>query len=289
MRSSIQQTGRVLIALITLAGVTLGIGGMPAAGLPAQSQPTVSVGDVSVNELNGTPGEAFRNAVVSFTLSEPASGTVRVDFVTVDGSAVGGDGEGSDYQSRESYALIRSGQTTGTRAVRVWGDSVPEPTETFEVVVTAISEGYGIGDGSGTVTIVDNDGYVPPPASGPVLSVADVSVAEGGGAVDVVVSLSEAADSDVTVELSTVDGSAVAGDDFVAVSGVVVTIPAGQVSASTQVSVVDDTVVEGDETFTVALANPTVASIGDGEATVTIVDDETAPPPRSTSRFGATT
>ena len=78
------------------------------------------------------------------------------------------------------------------------------------------------------------------------------------------------------VTYRTSDGTATAGEDYTPASGTI-TIPAGQLSASLAVTILDDDVHEGDETFTVTLLRPRNATLGDREATVTIVDDDPLP------------
>ncbi len=79
----------------------------------------------------------------------------------------------------------------------------------------------------------------------------------------------------VTVDFTTVEGSALAGSDFVATSGTV-TIPAGVTSQTLTIPIVGDLVQEPapDETFTVVLSNPQGLTIQNGTSTVSIRDDD---------------
>ena len=72
------------------------------------------------------------------------------------------------------------------------------------------------------------------------------------GQVVVTVTLSRPADATVTIEWTTVDGTAVAGDDYLAATGTI-TILAGQQSGSAVIDLIDDGVEEADEYFTVAI------------------------------------
>jgi len=107
----------------------------------------------------------------------------------------------------------------------------------------------------------------------PALSVADAQVAEGGGVVSVVLSLSESSASDVVVDCYSANGSALGGADFTTFDGPV-TIPAGQTVVAIQIAIQDDAGAEIDETFNVVLSDPSGATIADGSATVTIYDDD---------------
>jgi hypothetical protein len=110
----------------------------------------------------------------------------------------------------------------------------------------------------------------------PTLNAIDVSVTEPtGGSTDAVftVSLSPTASSAVTVDYATADGTATAPADYAATSGSL-TFPPGTGVRTVVVPVVGDALDEPTETFTLALANPLNAAIGDGTATGTIADND---------------
>ena len=118
-------------------------------------------------------------------------------------------------------------------------------------------------------TIADDDD---PPA----LRIAGARVAEGGTA-SVVLTLAEPSGRPLTVDWSTADGSAVAGNDYTAVASETVTFAPGTESVSLRVETVDDATREPEETFTVRAARR--AEAGEAapepvEATVAIAADE---------------
>jgi chitinase len=111
------------------------------------------------------------------------------------------------------------------------------------------------------------------------VSVSDVSAPEGdaGSApASFVVSLSSASSDTVTVRHVTTDGTATAPADYSSTSGQVTFAP-GETSKTVDVPVRGDRTDEDDETFSVDLSDPTNATIGDGHAVGTIVDDDPAP------------
>jgi hypothetical protein len=119
----------------------------------------------------------------------------------------------------------------------------------------------------------------PPPAL-PTLSLGDVSVAEGNsGTTNAVfpVTLSAASTSPVTVAFTTANGTAQAGSDYQTVTGTLTFAP-GETAKTIAVPVLGDTLVEPDETFTVALTNPSAATLARGQATGTIRNDDVPPP-----------
>jgi hypothetical protein len=117
----------------------------------------------------------------------------------------------------------------------------------------------------------------------PGLSIGDATVAEGnGGATDLtfVVSLSDPAASPVAVSYATSDGTAQGGSDYQAATGTLNFAP-GETSKTVTVRVNGDLLVEPDETLVVSLANPTGATLVRSQATGTMTNDDTPPPPTS--------
>jgi len=113
----------------------------------------------------------------------------------------------------------------------------------------------------------------------PTLSIGDATVVEGDfGSVNAVfgVSLSLASPQPVTVSFATADGTAVAGIDYLPVSGLV-TFPPGGTLQTVTVPVIGDHVDEDDETFLVNLTGATNATLADSQGLGTIQDDD--PPP----------
>ena len=135
----------------------------------------------------------------------------------------------------------------------------------------------------------DSDGAVGPdegvmsllyslaPATGPSVSVADMSLTEGDSGskpANLTVKLSKAATTDVSLTATTAAGTAKSGTDFVALN-TKITIPKGTTSIVLPVQVVGDKVGEPKETFKVTLASPTGgAVIADGSGLVTITDND---------------
>ena len=106
-------------------------------------------------------------------------------------------------------------------------------------------------------------------------SVADASATEGTDAtMDFEVTLDTIDDCvTVTVEWTTEDGTATAGEDYSAASGTL-TFGPGETAKTVSVVILDDSLVDNGETITLRLSNSSGASIADAEATGTITDDE---------------
>ena len=119
------------------------------------------------------------------------------------------------------------------------------------------------------------------------ISVADARVNESAGTpLAFRVTLSEERPSAVSVRYVTSDGSATAGADYVAASGMV-RFEAGETVKTVNVEVLEDAHDEGEETMTLTLSRPFGATISDGTATGTIANTD-AMPRAWLGRFGRT-
>ncbi len=222
--------------------------------------PSLAITDVSL--LEGDDGTTIE-AVFVVTLSEPSPETVTVGSATADGSATAG----SDYQALSGTLTFLPRQVEQTIAVTVIGDDAPEVNETFRVVLSEPVNAV-LGDAQGTGTIVGDDE--------PVLEILDRQLVEGDSGTTYMafpVRLSAAAEADVQVSYATADGTARAGTDYGATSGVLI-FTAGQTEKTVLVPVLGDLHPESDEMFLVRLSQATVVAIADAEAVGTIVDDD---------------
>src|SRR5262249_841741 len=99
---------------------------------------------------------------------------------------------------------------------------------------------------------------------------------EGAGVVTITLARTNGFTGVVTVNYLTSSGSATAGSDYVASSGIL-TFADGESSQSFTIPILDETAVEGDETFFVAFTNATGGGVISGlpSAIVLIEDNET--------------
>lgn len=121
--------------------------------------PLVSIGDVSVVEGNS----ATVKAQLAVRLSAPAAGTVKVPWTTttpadfLPGSGLRPATAGTDYTAASGTVTFAAGATAGVVNVTIKGDTTPEPDEQFLVSLGVPTGGAVVGDGSGAVTIRDDD------------------------------------------------------------------------------------------------------------------------------------
>ena len=225
--------------------------------------PTIIIGDVS--QAEGTGGST--TFTFTLTLSEAVSQTVTVQYTTADDTATSID----DYITAAGTATFTPGSTTTTINVSVIPDSKFEDNETFFVNLSTPAFAT-IADPQAVGTIVNDDAV-------PTITILDLSQNEGNAGptpFSFSVQLSNPSENPISVDYTVTPGTALSPPDFVATSGTLI-IPAGSPGAPLVVTVNGDTIFEPNETFTVTLSNPTGATIADGVATGTILNDDPQP------------
>jgi len=110
----------------------------------------------------------------------------------------------------------------------------------------------------------------------PLFSMESIIVDEGNQDKSIFLSmtLSKAWDSPVTLTLKTVDGTAVAGEDFVGIENKVIEFAVGSRQENLRIELLADEVWEEDEQFTVELVSITEASVNNNSVTITIDNDD---------------
>lgn len=251
-------------ATVTLSGAVNAVIGRSQATLAIVDDdpaPAVVVADAGVPE--GNAGQT--SATIVLSLSAASGRVVSVEVATAHQSA-----NALDYLPVATTVTWPPGQTTATVVVPVLGDVLVEPNETLAVIASS-PQNATIADGLGVLTIINDDGA-------PMLSIGDVAMPEGSGgtsALTFTVTLSAPSSQQVTVGYVTANGTATAGD-YTSTSGMLV-FPAGTTSRAATVSVIGDAVFEPDEAFVINLRNPAGATIADGQAIMTIVNDDPRP------------
>ena len=129
--------------------------------------PSLSIENTTVTE--GNTGTQSANFTVR--LSAPATTTVTAQFTTKDGTAQAG----TDYESSTGILTFAPGEVEKNIAVAVKGDTISEPTETFTVNLTGVTNAILI-QGEGIGTIIDNDNSPNPPDNNPPVTDADKTI-----------------------------------------------------------------------------------------------------------------
>jgi hypothetical protein len=274
----------------------------------------LTIGDATVTE--GDAGTAALTFTV--TLNPPSSQVVTVQFATANGPAPNGATGGAacaagvDYLTTSGTLTFQPTETSKPIAVTVCADTVTEADETVVVDLSG-AVGAAIADGQGQGTITDDD-----VAGALTFTSATASVPENAGSVALTVQRSgpgiaatglpagsapsgnvpsgsvrpnpapspatttapvgPAAISAVTVDYTTANGSATAGQDYTATSGTL-SFGVGETTKTITIPILSDAIDEQPETFTVTLSAPSGgATLGAiSTATATIADVDTTP------------
>ena len=219
--------------------------------------------------------ESTTAVVVSYEVDTEASTATAADYTALS----------------ETELTIGAGVASGTIDVVTATDAVLEPDETLVLKLTGASTAGEVSvsetAAAGTATIEDTGAVkvsVKPlivedddPDTTNVIETDDKSIVEEGQSAMFAVELSGAVASALEVSYETSDGTAVAGEDYTAVSATTLTFTAGDTAKTVTVATLADDVVEAAETFTVSLTAPnlpTDVSLGTSSATGTITDTD---------------
>ena len=241
-------------------------------------------------QLVGNDGAPFSPEAVAL----PDDGTVTVagGMVTLDGSGSGG-AWGANVTYDWALTTPVSGVTFDDNTSATPVVTIPVLAADVELTFTLTVTGGGGAKKKGVVTGADTATVTVTPAarsaraaaipeqdepeSPPLVSVADVKVREGPGAVLAFnVMLDRASRETATVDWETLDGSAKAGEDYVAASGTLAFGP-GETVKTVRVAVIDDAHDEGREVMLLMLPNAQGAVIGDAVAKGTIENSDPMP------------
>jgi hypothetical protein len=223
--------------------------------------------------LNGIVSEHIAGGDVSVYLDNAYSSGFGDDFAVWDVSVSGPDVGFWTGELSDGWNTLFPSDADGYPVVG------PDPFSMYAEDNILVDNRPGndgwMGSGDSLVTIEGSVGE-PDPGEPAVLTVADASVLEGNNGwsqVAVAVTLSSGSSQAITVSYRTVDGTAKTKEDYTATSGTL-TFQPGETSRTISVSIKGDRKREPDETFFVQLLNAVGATIADGSATVTILNDD---------------
>jgi len=203
-----------------------------------------------------TAPEGGPAAVITVTRTGGTASGVTVRYATRNGTAVAG----ADYRGRRGTLTFGAGQTSLTFTVPILDDSVAEPVETVNLTLSHPGGGGFLGARTTAVLrILDNS---------PTIGFTGRWVGNG-------LEVERTGGANVTsrVDYASVDGAAVAGSDYVGLSGTLTFDPGVRIRII-PITVLKDTEAEGNEDFTVLLSHPVRARLGQTVRQVVIKDND---------------
>ncbi len=246
--------------------ITLTAGTGYTVGTPASATGTILNDDTPMATISVSPSgvaeDGAANLVYTVTLSQVSPTAKSINFA-VSGTAT----SGIDYLAVVSPLVIPANTLTGTITINPTADTTLEFDETVIITLTA-GTGYTVGTtASATGSLLNDD----PPS----LTINDVTVSEGSAGTTnatFTVSLNVPTTANVSFDIATANGTAIAGADYVAKSMTGQIIPAGSSTYTFTVQVNGDTLYEPSETFFVNITNVTNAVVADGQGQGTILN-----------------
>ena len=212
--------------------------------------------------------EAEGEGKVAIGLQQPSAKPVTVTLTTSGGTAT----PLQDYLPITGTVTVPPGELFGYFAVPLLNDAVDEPDETVQVSLIEVENGRFTTPTTAQLTIADDD---TPPTLG--FGATEITVLETAPTAVLTVALTAVSEQLVQVHYATRGQTATQGGDFAAASGTIWFYP-GEISHTLTIPLFDDALAEPDEQFVVELTAPSHATVGGtGQATVTIVDDDSQP------------
>ena len=213
---------------------------------------------------------------VSVTLNQPVQDGLTVTFNSVSGSAI----DGSDYPTVSNVLFFDGNQgEVESFSVTPIDDNVVEADETFTIGIASVVPTTALASdisttATATITIVNDDQTT--------LTITDQGTTETDSDFNqaITVTLSNPVQGGVSVTITSIDGTAVAGSDFSAVNADVNFPLNSTANQSFNVNIIGDNLFEPTESFTLSAGVATVLTGVDSNnvnrvnGVVTIIDDD---------------
>ena len=264
-----------------LADVTkIMVYGLPTSAFAVDNAGFSSAGDniVDFDATTSSGSETVTTVQIAVSLDQAATAQTTVDYGVTGGTA---SGSGVDYTLASGTVTFEIGEQTKNITITVINDGYFESDETI-IVSLRNASGAVLGANSTHTYTIQSEDSKPTVEFDAITS----SGAETTTTVNLVVTLSAAAEEDVTVDYAVTGGTATgSGTDYTLANGTV-TFSAGETTKNITITVVNDASQEADETIAVTLSNTSAnAVLGDDTVhTYTILDNDTPP----TVEFDAT-
>ncbi|HWY76164.1 MAG TPA: Calx-beta domain-containing protein, partial [Verrucomicrobiae bacterium] len=236
-------------------------------GNPGTASVTVIDVDSGLSFLSPTNSvsKAGTNAVITVIRTGSTVGTVSVNFATSDGTAV----SGLRYIATNGVLNFVDGQVTNSFSVTVINDNAVDGDQTVNLSLSNPGGGAQLlAPSISVLTIIDT-------TVGLSFSSANYSVNENGVTATITVLRTGVTNSTVSVNFATSDGTATAGNQYVATSGTL-TFTNGQVSQNFPITIIDKNITGGSETVLLTLATPSSPGIlvNPNAATLSILNND---------------
>lgn len=234
--------------------------------ISVQAQIDGNLPSISINNQTSLEGDIGDANIIIFTvsLSNPSDQPITVGYANSEETAYAD----VDYVTVGGVLTFPAFTTSQELTFEIIGDNIDEPDEIFHVVLFSATNAT-IANATGIATIVDDD-------ETPTISINDATIIEGNNTNSIInfnIVASHLSASPISFNFQTMDGSAIAGDDYIANNGNA-TVSAKSLTSIISVEVIGDYLIENDEIFNVVLSEANNALINDNTAIATIENDD---------------
>ena len=222
--------------------------------------------------------EAAGHVTLMVTRTGGSAGITAVNYATANGTAVAG----TDYNTAAGTITWADGDAASKPvSVPILDLHLAGGTKSFSVALSGVSGAAMGAIQTATVVISDNDTATGANALAGTLQMGSASAAvnENAGSVQLPVVRSGGASGAVSIQYSTVNGSALAPSDYTATSGTLTWADQDGSVKAINIPITNEQLTSGSKNFTVALSGPAGgASLGaPATSVVTINDNDTSP------------
>ena len=220
-------------------------------------QVVLAANNLTVNENGG-------DVTFQVLLTEPnRAGAVTVNYATTPVVKQ----VSSSFADASGMVTIPAGQTSASFTIPIIDDQLNEDNEVLQLTLSNPQGAVLSPSAAINLTIVDNDPR-------PTLGVTNVTVDETAGIVNFVLKLSAPSGRTVSMVINTLDDSARAGQDYVALVNQNVTIAPGETTVTVPVTLLNDNQQETNEQFYLVISSLQNADIPANQVSATIQDND---------------
>ena len=240
-----------------------------------------SPGGVEFSAFDYSVSEGVATVEITVERTNGFTGEVTVDYSTSDDTATAGE----DYTATSGTLTFADGDATAqTFSIPIINNPGFEDPETLFLDLSNATNGAVLGAlSSAVLTITDADpGTLQ-------FSMSNYSVYEDAVIpTKITVERVNGFTGDVSVDYTTINGTATAGEDYTTTSGTFYFADGGVTTQTFGIPIINNPGFEGDETVTLSLSNATGGAVLGTDAALTIIDFDVAPNP-GTLQFSAPT
>jgi len=240
----------------------LGSSGLATGSVQIHATPYITFEQLQVNVAENRP-----TLEIDVIRTNGIFGSVAIEYFTSNGTAMAG----TDFSATTGILFFADGQIRGKIVTGLIDDSLNESDETFEIRLRNPIAGARIGQNSNLlVSIIDND--VPGVLN---IVATNNTTDEASGQVVLRVERSQGAVGAVSVDYTTMNGTATAGSDYMQTDGTL-HFAASEFNRSVVVPILQDSAIEGTEWFSFKISNPSGGALlgAASNAVIDISDDD---------------